>query len=376
MHVLHTFANNDSVPYLSWFAERAKSEGAIQYSFLLLYPKPPAMMEEMQALGFDCTWIPYNDKHRKSGMLRALPLLWWHMRRIRPDIVHCNLFDDSLPGVIAAWLAGIKVRVTTKQDAGYHWMHAQKWVRMDRLISMLSTHVIAISGENRRFLIDKEGTPPDKITLVHNGIPPERFTAQDPATMEGLAQRFGTKARFPVIGTVARLIEWKGHRHLVDAARLIVRKHPKALFLFCGTGALEAPLKALVHDEGLEDHILFTGWVDRSEMASFYGILDIYMHAAILEPFGLVYAEAMMNRIPVVSTPTGAALDAIQDGYNGILVAERSGEALADGVHRLLQGDPGAMGKAGETTALEMFNFNVMWRGTVGLYQNALQQRS
>ncbi|MBK9421157.1 MAG: glycosyltransferase family 4 protein [Flavobacteriales bacterium] len=219
MHVLHTFANNDSVPYLSWFAERAQREGGIRYSFLLLYPKPPAMMDEMHALGFDCTWIKYDHRHRKRGILKALPLLWWRILKAKPDIVHCHLFDDSLPGVIAAWLAGVKVRVATKQDTGFHWMHARRWVFLDQLITRLSTHVIAISGECRSFLIEKENAPPSKITLVHNGIPPERFTKQDPATIQRLRSHFGLTDQHPVIGTVARFIAWKGYEHIVDAAR-------------------------------------------------------------------------------------------------------------------------------------------------------------
>ncbi|MFZ1333423.1 MAG: glycosyltransferase family 4 protein, partial [Flavobacteriales bacterium] len=123
---------------------------------------------------------------------------------------------------------------------------------------------------------------------------------------------------------------------------------------------------------GLKNNVVLTGWIDRTDMASFYGLLDIYLHAAVLEPFGLVYPEAMMNAVPVVSTSTGAAADAIKDGENGILVSERTPKALADGVERLLRSDHGSIGIAGKKTALEMYSFDVMWQGTVDLYRNAL----
>jgi len=376
MHVLHTFANNDSVPYLTWFAERARHEGDPRYTFLVMYPKRPRMIDEMRALGFNVEWIPYDDRKRKRGMLLALPRLWWYMRRYRPDVVHCNLFDDSLPGIIAAWLAGIKVRVVTKQDTGFHWLHAPRWMFLDRLISRTATHVIAISEECKRFLIEREHADPSKIVRIHNGIPPEIFTQQDPLVMEQLRVRFGTTGKGPIIGTVARFIEWKGYRYIIAAAARIVLRHPDARFLLCGTGNQEKEIRTLVSEANLDEHVIFTGWVDRQEMASFYGLLDVYLHAAILEPFGLVYAEAMMNGVPVVSTPTGAALDAIVNGENGILVDERSAEALADGVEHLLRSGPRSIGAAGKETALRMYHFNIMWEGTVDLYRWALSKQS
>jgi glycosyltransferase involved in cell wall biosynthesis len=368
IHVLHTFANNTEVPYLSWFARRAAQEGNVRYTFLIMYPERPRMTDEMEALGFKVVHIPFDERHRWTGMLRAIPRLWRHIRHERPDIVHCNLFDDSVPGLIAARLAGVKAR----QDTGFHWMHARRWVAADRWNDRLATRIIAISGENRRFIIEREGAPPHKIDLVHNGIPPELFTRQDPATMAMLRQRFGVEEHHLVLGTVARFIQWKGHHHIVGAARRIVDHVPNARFLLCGRGPQEQEIRAMVRDLGLEGHVVFTGRIEPRDMPSFYGLLDACLHAAVLEPFGLVYAEAMMNGAPVVSTPTGAALDAIEDGVNGILVPEASAEAMAEGVMRLLNSDRRAIGEAGRTTALRMYPFSVMWNGTMAVYRKAL----
>lgn len=374
LHILHTFANNATVPYLSWFAERAAREGNIRYSFVNLYPERPAMIDEMAALGFPCEWVPYDDRHRKSGLLRAMPAMLRHIRRHGPRIVHCNLFDDTLPGLIAARLAGVPIRVMTRQDTGFHWMHARKWLFADRWNARLATDIIAISGESMRHLIDREGLPAEKMHLVHNGIPPGPHTAQDPKEIEALRARFGLEGRGPVLGNVARFIAWKGHRHLVDAARLLVQRHPQARFLLCGQGELEGEVRRWVHEAGLDNHVILTGRLERRQMPSFYGLLDAYLHAAVLEPFGLVYAEAMMNGVPVVSTATGAALDAIEDGVNGFLARERSGAALAEATERLLATDRKAIGEAGRATAMRMYSFDTMWNGTMEVYRKALER--
>lgn len=372
MHVLHTFANNGTVPYLTWFTDRAVLEGTPHYTFILLVPQRPPMIEEMRAKGFDVIWIRYDDRRRKRGLIRALPLLWWHMRRIRPDIVHCNLFDDSLPGLIAARLAGIRRRVLTRQDTGYHWMHARRWVTLDRWNNRMATHIIAISEENRRFIIDQEGADERKVTMVHNGIPPERFTRQDHEVMQRLRERFGLSSENLVFGSVARYVQWKGHRHVLDAAARIVSDHPNARFLLCGSGALRPSMEDLARSLGIASKVHFIDRIEPGEMPSFYGILDAFLHAAVMEPFGLVYAEAMMNAVPVVSTRTGAAADAIIDGVNGILIKDPTGEALALGVERLLALDRHAIGRMGRDTALRKYAFDVMWKGTMHVYQAAM----
>lgn len=374
LHVLHTFANNATVPYLSWFAERAAREGNVRYTFLNMVPERPAMIDEMTARGFACEWVRYDDRHRKRGMVRALPWLYQRIRAHRPRIVHCNLFDDTVPGLIAARMAGVGVRVITRQDTGFHWMHAPKWLFVDRWNARMATDIITVSHEARRHLIEQERLPADKITCVHNGIPPGPHTAQDPRAMSELRERFRIDGHAPVIGTVARFIEWKGYRHIIDAARILVQRHPRARFLFCGSGPQEAEVRRWINEAGLQGHVVLTGRIERTLMPSFYGLLDAYLHAAVLEPFGLVFPEAMMNGVPVVSTATGAALDAITDGVNGMLAAERSGAALAAAMDRLLAADHRAIGLAGKATALRMYTFDTMWNGTMEVYRKALER--
>jgi len=373
LHVMHIFATSGSVPYLTWFAQHAQRDGDVRLSFLVMYHERPAMMDEMPAMGFDCHWIRYDPRQRKRGLLKALPWLWWHMMRARPDVVHGHLFDDTLPGMIAAWFARIRLRIYTRQDSGYHWNYAPRWVFLDRLVARFAHKAVACSNDVRAHMIGKERVDPAKVAMVHHGIPPARYTVRDEATMDRLRRRFGLVGQGPVFGTLARFIPWKGYTHIVDAAHILVQHHPHARFLFCGTGPQEEEIRARVAELGLHDHIIFTGWVDRDDVPSLFGIMDGYLHAADHEPFGFVYAEAMMAGVPVVSTPTGAALDAIEDGVSGILVKERSGKSLAEGVERLLRMDGPLLGRNGRAIALRLFDLEVMYRGYKDLYLGMLQ---
>lgn len=374
IHVMHTFANNDGVPYLSWFMQRAVAEEGVHFSFLILFPTRPAMLDEIRSYGFDCKWIQYDDRHRARGMITAMPKMWWHMMRLRPDIVHGHLFDDTLPGMVAAWLARIKVRLLTRQDSCFHWNYAPRWVFLDRLNARLATRIIAVSEDTRTFIMGKEQVPAAKVGMVHHGIPPERFTALNEAARERLRSRFGLHDSYPVIGTVARFIEWKGYRHIVDAAKIIVMYYPNTRFLFCGSGPQRSDVERWVKDAGLDAHVIFAGWVDRADVPSLYRTMDVYLHAADHEPFGFVFAEAMMSGVPVVSTRTGGFADVVKDDFCGVIVNERSGEALAQGVISLLKRNPQAIGEAGRILAMRYFSFDRMWVGYMAEYIAAINR--
>lgn len=374
IHVLHTFANNDGVPYITWFMKRAKRDGTVRNSFLLMCAERPKMIEEIRGYGFQVAWIPYHSAHRKRGMLLTAPWMWWHMMRWRPDIVQGHLFEDSLPAMLAARLAFIRGRLVTRQDTGFHLFYAPKWVFIDRLITKLATRVVAVSGEARELMITREQAPPDKVCIVHHGIDPEPYRSINPALRNELKEKYRLEHAFPIVGTVARLIEWKGYRHIIEAASRLVKRHPRIHFLFCGTGDQEEDLRKLIAQYGLEQHITFTGWVERSSIPALFGLMDVYLHAADHEPFGFVLAEAMMAGAPVVATRTGGIADVAVDGESVIFVKGRNGQALAEGVERAMQIGLSSIGDAGRQVADRSFTFDRMWNGYMVEYLQALSK--
>lgn len=376
LHIVWTLANNTTAPYFTWFAQRARTEPSVRFSFLTLYPTQPDMIAEMQALGSEAYWLPFDQNKRQASMLKVIRPLVKLLRKIKPDIIHSHLFDDALPVLIAARIAGVPVRIITKGDAAFHWFFAKKGVKFDRLNNRNATHIIALSEESRDFILEKEKADPKKVNLVHHGIPPNEITQQDEKTKQELRERFGITANDIVIGTISRFIEWKGYRHILDAAEIMVKENSNLKFFFTGTGGQRAEIEKLVVEKKLHKNVFFTGWISRNEMPSYYGILDMYLHAAAFEPFGLVIPEAMLNGVPVVSTSTGAAKDAIHTGKNGYLVAAAKGELLAEGIRFMLQHDRKKIGEAGKATANDIFTLETMWKNHLALYRKAVAKKS
>ena len=101
--------------------------------------------------------------------------------------------------------------------------------------------------------------------------------------------------------------------------------------------------------------------------------MDVYVHAASYEPFGFVIPEAMANGVPVVSTATGAALDAIRHLENGYLVPQKDFNQLAQGIMYMLSNDTKNISQNAIKTAKEMFDFEIMWNNYINLYKRALE---
>lgn len=336
MHVVHVIANNSTVPYLNWFAQRLGRYPDVKFTFIVLFPEKPHMAEEMKAYNCETYWIKYDQSNRKSGMVKAFFKLYKLFKQLKPDVVNVHLFDDSVPALLAARFAGIKKRVIRKQDTAYHWYFTPLWVWVDRFNNFNSTDIIAISEDSKKFLIDKEKAVPAKICMIHNGIPINDFTNQSDSDMEFLINKYGLKDK-TIIGTIARYIEWKGYRYIIEAAKTLVEKNKNLKFLFVGYGEQQQELEDLVKQYGLTEYIVFTNWIDRKHIPSLYGIMNIYVHAAFMEPFGFVFIEAMANGVPIVSSKTGVAADVLEHKVTCYFTGDKDPKGIADGVEWLLE---------------------------------------
>jgi len=374
VHVLYVIANNASVPYFNWFAERSLRAEGVRFSFVALYPERPLMLEEMAARGLDAFWVPFDSRRRKRDMLRALPHLYHLIRRIRPDVVHSHLFDDSVPTLLAARLARVPVRVITKQDIGFHIRYAPRVVPFDRFNNWNATAIRAVSKEGLQLVLEYERAPPAKVHLVYDGIPPEVATAVDPATVAAFRDRHRLEGRF-VIGTVARLIEWKGHDLIIQAAARLAARGKRWRFLWAGVGDMKARLQQRIAEEGLEDSITFLDWVSRTDIPSLYRCLDVYLHPAVGEPFGFVVTEAMMNGVACAATPCGST-DRTRHLTDVYTLQPGSVDDIVRALEHL-EGDPErrrSLAEAGRAHALAHSNLERMWEGHMELYRRAVAE--
>ncbi|MGQ0736160.1 MAG: glycosyltransferase [Acidobacteriota bacterium] len=137
--------------------------------------------------------------------------------------------------------------------------------------------------------------------------------------------------------SVGRLIERKGHHHLLRAfASLMGRLDDEVRLTLVGTGDAESALRALVDDLRLGDRVTFAGVVARERMPAIYRDADVFVLPSDREGMSIALLEALASGLPAVVTAHGGTEGLVVDGVNGYTVAPGDVPALAEALARLL----------------------------------------
>jgi glycosyltransferase involved in cell wall biosynthesis len=195
----------------------------------------------------------------------------------------------------------------------------------------LSTSIIAVSDSARNRLIEM-GCDPQKISTVVNGV--SHIPALSDTERIFLREKYGlTKDNF-VISYFARLEEYKGHKTLLDAAKICKKCHPNFRFFIIGTGAYETELKRYTHELEIDDIVHFCGFLD--DVAPIFNITDINLNCSYLsETASLSISEGMSLGIPCVASDIDGNSYMVRDGENGLLFPAKSYNSLSAALTRL-----------------------------------------
>jgi glycosyltransferase involved in cell wall biosynthesis len=242
---------------------------------------------------------------------------------------------------------------------------------IERRVLDASDRIITDSEFARRQLADELGLRTDHVSVVYCGVGP-KYTPmpKDPA----LLKRYGLEGR-QVLLCLGPLIHRKNPFFLVEAFAEIRRAAPGSVALvWVGAGPLRAKLTALVGKLGLDDSVVFTGYVPEAEKVATLNLADVFVFPSLLEGFPLAPQEAMSCGKPVVAFRVASLGEMVDDGKTGFLVARNDRGAFVDRVLALLRGRD-LLARFGAASA-ERIDRNFRWdmtvRGVLKVYQEVL----
>ena len=303
------------------------------------------------------------------------PLLWRlarFLRARRPDIVHTHLIHGDLYGTLAARLAGVSAAVSTKHnDNAFRQRSFYAW--LNRALARRQDRIITISHHLKRFCIEVEGLPEEKIVPIHYGLDSHAFLQADGGG-DDLRATFGISPDVPLIGVVGRLTEQKGHRYLLEAFSQVIASLPSAHLLVAGDGKLRSALERQVARLRLMHHVTFAGW--RQDVAQVMSTMDVLAMPSLWEGFGLVLLEAMAASRPIVASRVSAIPEIVAHGETGLLVPPQDVESLARALLALLSEPSRAheMGQRGRRRLKEHFSVARMVEQTQAVYESLSNQ--
>jgi phosphatidylinositol alpha-1,6-mannosyltransferase len=180
----------------------------------------------------------------------------------------------------------------------------------------------------------------------------------------------------PVVVCVSRLVPRKGQDVLIRALPAIRDTVPGAALLVVGGGPDMPRLQRIAVEQGVADHVRFTGSVPWAELPAHYAAGDVFampcrtrLGGVDVEGLGIVFLEAAATGLPVVAGDSGGAPDAVRDGVTGVVVNGRDVARVASEVGALLA-DPdraAKMGARGREWVEEVWRWDVLAERLRGL---------
>jgi glycosyltransferase involved in cell wall biosynthesis len=113
---------------------------------------------------------------------------------------------------------------------------------------------------------------------------------------------------------------------LIKAFSLLAHKSNKVKLVLVGDGPEKSNYENLVIQLGIQNRVVFAGY--QKEIDKYYSVFDVFCLVSAFEAFGLVLAEAMLHKLPVVATKVGGMQYIVDENETGFLVNKFDVESI------------------------------------------------
>lgn len=282
--------------------------------------------------------IPMTRRMTPLADLRSLRALYRFFKKERPDIVHSHTPKAGLLAMLAAKMAGVKIRIHTV--AGLRFMTAAGSTRrilvaMERLTAKAATHVWPNSFSLLKYIRDNRLANEDKLEVIglgsSNGIDLSRYSASslEEDRLEATRQSIRFDEKLIYFLSVGRIVHDKGIDELVKAFVGVYEKNPGIRLIL--VGAFETELDPVSDDAmkiiNAHPGIIQAGWSDAVEYYMHFSFALV--HPSHREGFPNVLLQAGAMLCPIICSRIEGNVDIVDDAVSGLLFEVKNAEELA-----------------------------------------------
>ena len=286
----------------------------------LLCPAEARICSEAARWGVSAVPLPIARK--SLGGVRSL-LHWFRANRC--DVVSTHSSTDS-------WLAAAALLVLGRPFPMVRTRHISAPVSRNALSRWLYTratsHIVTAGEALRAELIRRNGFPAQRIESVPTGMDAQRFR---PGERAAARVALDLPQDATLVGIVATLRSWKGHRYLIEA---LPGLRQELRLVIVGDGPMREVLEALVDDLGLRERVRFAG--NQHDVVPWLQALDIFaLPSYANEGVPQALVQAMLTGLACVTTHAGSIAELAQHDATALVVPPQNVEALRAAIDRL-----------------------------------------
>jgi glycosyltransferase involved in cell wall biosynthesis len=296
--------------------------------------------------GYQSVFLGDGARTREPGGFWSLvaPQVWSELRSGRYDVVwlHGHNYAANLIALMAAKTVGLHVLMRGETHLGLPCSSVKSLLRRPLMGALYRScdRLLAIGSANAAFY-QAMGVPDHKIFLVPYSVDNDRFAERANLTRDEkkeVRKRYNVPTDRPSVLFAAKFTRRKRPGDVLEAAwRLRMETSHPFTVVMAGSGELEGELRSFCAAHAL-NNVVFTGFVNQSQLPALYAASDIFVLPSEHEPWGLAVNEAMCASIPVVvAREVGCVPDLVRDGVNGYTPATGDIDGLARAFQRLIE---------------------------------------
>jgi len=172
-------------------------------------------------------------------------------------------------------------------------------------------------------MMSRRGLDPNRMSVFRRGIEPS-FAVADPVRQATLRERFGIPDSAATLMWAGRLGKEKNLDFLLQVCAEVMSKRPDTSLLMVGDGP---EFERLKNETAGDSRVVFTGRVNRTDLAQLYLMSDVFVFPSTTDTFGMVILEGHACGLPAVVTDIGGPQEIVVNGETGFVVKANDKQA-------------------------------------------------